>query len=88
MKNLFNRAVSFVKNAAKTVARGIESASKTVKTLVVGAGAALVAGTASAQSNITGVLDSLDGYVTAGIAIGVSILLFTLGRAIVRKVAR
>jgi len=43
---------------------------------------------ASAQSDITGVVDSLDGYLTSAVAIGVSILLFTLGRAIVRKIAR
>jgi len=43
---------------------------------------------AFAQTDITGVIDSLDGYLTAGIAVGVAILLFTLGRAIVRKVAR
>lgn len=41
-----------------------------------------------AQSNIDGVLDSLDGYKTAGIALGVAILLFTLGRAIVRKLGK
>lgn len=41
-----------------------------------------------AQSNIDGVLDSLDGYKTAGIALGVVILLFTLGRVIVRKLAK
>jgi len=43
---------------------------------------------ASAQTDITGVVDSLEGYVTAAVAIGVSVLLFTLGRAIVRKIAR
>jgi len=43
---------------------------------------------ARAQSNIDGVLDSLDGYKTAGIALGVAILLFTLGRAIVRKLGK
>jgi len=44
--------------------------------------------TASAQTDITGVVTSLDGYLDAAIAIGVAILLFTLGRAVVRKVAR
>jgi len=43
---------------------------------------------AFAQTDITGVIDSLDGYLTAAIAVGVAVLLFTLGRAIVRKVAR
>jgi len=57
--------------------------------LMAAAGAlAFTVGTASAQSDITGVLDSLDGYKTAGIVIGVAILLFTLGRVIIRKVAK
>jgi len=43
---------------------------------------------AFAQTDITGVIDSLDGYLSAAIAVGVAVLLFTLGRAIVRKVAR
>jgi len=40
---------------------------------------------AMAQSNIDGVVDSVEGYVTAGIAVGVSVLLFVLGRKVVRR---
>lgn len=58
------------------------------KLALVGAFSVLALNRASAQSDITGVVDSLDGYLTAAVAIGVAILLFTLGRAIVRKIAR
>jgi len=43
---------------------------------------------ASAQTDITQVITTVDGYLTAAIVVGVAVLLFTLGRAIVRKVAR
>jgi len=58
------------------------------KFLLAGGVLAITAVNASAQTDITGVIDSLDGYLTAAIAVGVAVLLFTLGRAIVRKVAR
>lgn len=58
------------------------------KLALVGAFTVLAVGRASAQTDITGVIDSLDGYFTAAVAVGVAVLLFTLGRAIVRKVAR
>lgn len=58
------------------------------KLALAGAFTAMAVSTASAQTDITGVIDSLDGYLTAAIAVGVAVLLFTLGRAIVRKVAR
>jgi len=58
------------------------------KLALVGAFTVLALNRASAQTDITGVIDSLDGYLTAAIAVGVAVLLFTLGRAIVRKVAR
>jgi len=58
------------------------------KLALAGAFLAITVGKASAQTDITGVIDSLDGYLTAAIAVGVAVLLFTLGRAIVRKVAR
>lgn len=45
----------------------------------------LSASTTFAQSNIDGVVDSVEGYVTAGIAVGVSVLLFVLGRKVVRR---
>lgn len=58
------------------------------KLALAGAFTVLAVGRASAQTDITGVIDSLDGYFTAAVAVGVAVLLFTLGRAIVRKVAR
>jgi len=61
---------------------------KKIKMLMVAGTVAATTFVASAQSDITGVVDSLDGYLTAAVAIGVAILLFTLGRAIVRKIAR
>jgi len=50
--------------------------------------AALTLTSARAQSNIDGVIDSVEGYVTAGIAVGITVLLFVLGRAVVRKLAK
>jgi len=58
------------------------------KIALVAATLALTTFAASAQSDITGVLDELTTYKTAGIVIGVAILLFTLGRTIVRKLAK
>lgn len=43
---------------------------------------------AFAQSDITGVITEVSGYKTAAIVVGVAILLFTLGRAVVRKLAK
>jgi len=61
---------------------------KNLKSLLVAGAVVGTSFVASAQSDITGVVDSLDGYLTSAVAIGVAILLFTLGRAIVRKIAR
>lgn len=52
------------------------------------AGMALVPCSMFAQSDITGVMTSLTTYKDAAIALGVAILLFVLGRAIVRKIAK
>lgn len=40
------------------------------------------------QTDITSVIDTLDGYRTAAVAVGVAVLLFVLGRTIVRKIAK
>jgi hypothetical protein len=59
------------------------------RALLAGAFTAMAVGSANAQStDITGVIGQLGGYSTAGIAIGIGVLLFVLGRSIVRKVAR
>jgi len=43
---------------------------------------------ANAQTDITGVIDSLTTYKTAAIVVGVAILLFVLGRRVVSKLAK
>jgi len=43
---------------------------------------------ASAQTDITGVIDAVDGYRTEAIVVGIAILLFVLGRSVVRKLAK
>lgn len=58
------------------------------KLMLAAAFTVLAVSRASAQSDITGVIDSVEGYVTAGIAVGVTVLLFLLGRAVVRKLAK
>jgi len=40
---------------------------------------------ANAQTDITGVTTSVSGYVTAATTIGIAVLLFVLGRKVVRK---
>ena len=40
------------------------------------------------QTDITGVVSALDGYRTAAVAVGIAILLFVLGRTVVRKIAK
>jgi len=40
---------------------------------------------ANAQSDITGVTTSVSGYVTAATAVGIAVLLFVLGRKVIRK---
>jgi len=49
---------------------------------------ALFANVASAQTDITGVIDAVDGYRTEAIVVGIAILLFVLGRSVVRKLAK
>lgn len=56
--------------------------------LLAGVFATMATAAANAQTDITGVANAIDGYVEAGIAIGVTVLLFTLGRAVFRKLAR
>ena len=48
----------------------------------------LAAQFASAQTDISAVLTSVSTYVSAAIAIGITILLFVIGRAVVRKLAK
>jgi len=55
---------------------------------LLGGFAVMAVTVANAQTDITGVMSSLNAYLTSAVAVGVAILLFTLGRAIVRKVAR
>jgi len=43
---------------------------------------------AMAQTDITGVISALDGYREAAVAVGIAILLFVLGRTVVRKIAK
>jgi len=38
-----------------------------------------------AQSNIDQVVDTVDGYRTAAVAVGIAVLLFVIGRKVVRK---
>jgi len=42
-------------------------------------------GTASAQTDIAQVTTAVSGYVTAATAVGVAVLLFVLGRKVVRR---
>jgi len=58
------------------------------KLAIAAALVAMGAGSAMAQTDITQTISTVDGYLTAAIAVGITVLLFTLGRAIVRKVAR
>ena len=40
---------------------------------------------ANASTDITGTISSISGYMDAAIVVGIAVLLFTLGRRIVRK---
>lgn len=40
------------------------------------------------QTDITGVITAVDGYRTAAVAVGIAILLFVIGRTVVRKIAK
>lgn len=53
-------------------------------------GSALVATSvaANAQSDIAGVTTAVSGYATAAIAVGITIMLFVIGRGVVRKLAK
>jgi len=41
-----------------------------------------------AQSDIAGVTTAVSGYATAAIAVGITIMLFVIGRGVVRKLAK
>jgi hypothetical protein len=56
--------------------------------LAVGALALLSTVAANAQTDIAAVLTSVTGYQNTAIGIGVTILLFVVGRGIVRKLAK
>lgn len=58
------------------------------KALTVGATLAAVSARAADPTDISGVVTALDGYRTAAVAVGVAVLLFVLGRTIVRKIAK
>lgn len=46
----------------------------------------LSASVASAQTDLTGTLTSLNGYWTTAEGLGIAVLLFVIGRKIVRKI--
>ncbi len=39
-------------------------------------------------TDIAGVITAVDGYRTAAVAVGIAILLYVIGRGVVRKIAR
>jgi len=41
---------------------------------------------ASAQTDITGVVDEVSGYWTAAQAVAIGVLLFVIGRRVIRKI--
>jgi len=43
---------------------------------------------ANAQTDIGGVITAVEGYTDAAIALGIIIMLFVIGRAVVRKLAK
>ena len=47
-----------------------------------------VSALAADPTDITGVVTTIDGYRTAAMAVGILVLLFMLGRTIVRKIAK
>jgi len=54
-------------------------------TFLAAVAASLIAASANAQSNIDQVTTAVSGYVDAAIVVGVAVLLFVLGRKVVRK---
>jgi len=70
-----------IKNGArKAVGYGMQAAG-------VGIGVAAATGTVVAQTtdDITSTITTVSGYQTAAVAVGVAVLLFVLGRKVVRK---
>lgn len=45
----------------------------------------VLASAANAQTDITAVISTVDGYLDAAIAVGIAVLLFVLGRKVVRR---
>jgi len=58
---------------------------KKMKKVTLGLGAGLLTIAANAQTDIAQVTTSVSGYVTAATAVGVAVLLFVLGRKVIRK---
>ena len=56
------------------------------KLVYAGAAVVLTAGTAMAQTDLTTTISTVSGYWTAAEIIGISILLFVVGRKVVRKI--
>jgi len=54
-------------------------------TLCVAAFLGVMTVTSHAQTDITGVITAVDGYLDAAIAVGIAVLLFVLGRKVVRR---
>jgi hypothetical protein len=61
---------------------------RTQRLALAGAFTVLGLNAANAQTDITGVITAANGYTTAAIALGIIILLFVIGRGIVRKIAK
>lgn len=61
-----------------------------MKKVLVGIGAAAspLLAMAADPTDITGVVTTLDGYRTPAMTLGILLLLFVLGRGIVKKLAR
>jgi len=48
----------------------------------------MATGTMFAQTDITGVLSAVDGYTGPAIAIGITVILWRLGKSVVKALAR
>jgi len=61
---------------------------KNLKKIGLGLAAVGATAAANAQSDIAGVTTAVSGYATAAIAVGITIMLFVIGRGVVRKLAK
>lgn len=59
---------------------------RALMTLAVLLALALGVGSASAQTDMTGLITAVSGYWTAVLAIAIPVLLFVIGRRVVRKI--